>query len=237
MSEFRAQVLVDLDEHRFGVNLRTSKRAAAGASGMTSEHSRPLLDRPADLHLLFQVGEILARGEVSGYVAGIIRLGRLTALQKPGGGVRGIVAGDILRRLVGRKLAQQLGKAVEAATSLFQYAHSTRAGSECVVHVLQALTERNSEATVLSIDGISAFDVVSRNAMLESLRRVPGGDQVLPSVLMFYGTPSTHLWNDSNWDLHKIEQGRWRAGKCPNAVALLFGATSRTGSCATTVAP
>ena len=85
---------------------------------MTSEHLRPLLDRPADLHLLFQVSEILARGEVSGYVAGIIRLGRLTALQKPGGGVRGIVAGDILRRLVGRTLAQQLGKAVEAATSM-----------------------------------------------------------------------------------------------------------------------
>ena len=28
------------------------------------------------------------------------RLGRMTALQKPAGGVRGIVVGDILRRLV-----------------------------------------------------------------------------------------------------------------------------------------
>ena len=38
-------------------------------------------DRPADLHPLFQVSEILARGEVSGYVAGITRLGRLTGNQ------------------------------------------------------------------------------------------------------------------------------------------------------------
>ena len=175
--------------------------ATAGPSGMTSVHLRLLLDGPADLHLLFQVGEILDRGEVSGYVAGIIRSGRLIALWKPGGGVRRIVAGDILRRLVGRPLAQQLGKAVDAATSPFQYALSTRAGSECVAHVLQAMTERNS-------DGISVFfDLVSRNAMLEGLRKVPGGDQVLSFVLMFYCTPSTYLWNDSNRDLHQIEQG------------------------------
>ena len=121
--------------------------------------------------------------------------------------MRGIVAGDILRRLVGRTLAQQLGKAVELATSPFQYALPTRAGSECVAHVLQALTARNSEATIMSIDGISAFDLVSRKAMLEGLRRVPGGDQVLLFVLMFYGTPATYWWNDSKGDLHQIEQG------------------------------
>ena len=40
-----------------------------------------------------------------------------------------------------RTLAQQLGKAVEAAISPFQYALSTRAGSECVAHVLPAMTE------------------------------------------------------------------------------------------------
>ena len=93
-------------------------------------------------------------------------------------------------------MAQQLGK--------FQYAFSTRTGNECVAHVLQALTERNSEATVLSFDGINAFDLVSRNAMLEGLRRVSGGDWVLSFVLMF---PSICLWNDSNGDLCQIKQG------------------------------
>ena len=87
-----------------------------------------------------------------------------------------------------------------------------------MAHVLQATTERNSEATVLSIDGISAFDLVSRNAMLEGL---PGGDQVLSFVLMFYDTPSTYLWNDSNGDLHQIEQGE--GGKQGDALMpLLF---------------
>ena len=32
-----------------------------------------------------------------------VRLGRITALQKPNGGVRGIIAGDMMRRLVARQ--------------------------------------------------------------------------------------------------------------------------------------
>ena len=64
----------------------------------------------------------------------------MTALQKPGGGVRGIVAGDVVTRLVARTISQQLGKAVEGATAPCQYALSTRAGCECVAQVLQALT-------------------------------------------------------------------------------------------------
>ena len=48
----------------------------------------------------------------------------MTALQKSGGGVPGIVVGDVVRRLVGRTIAQQLSKAVEGATAPFQNALS-----------------------------------------------------------------------------------------------------------------
>ena len=84
------------------------------------------------------------------------------ALAKPDGGVRGIVARDVIRRLTARTMAQHLGKAVEACTAPFQYALSTKAGCECIPHTLQALCELNPEATVISVDGISAFDLVSR---------------------------------------------------------------------------
>ena len=82
--------------------------------------------------------------------------GTIDALQKPNGGVRGIVAGDVFRRLVARTIAQQLGPAIERATSPFQYALSTRAGTECIAHAIQALTDLDPSATVLSIDGIGA---------------------------------------------------------------------------------
>ena len=39
-----------------------------------------------------------------------------------------------------------------------------------MAHVLQVLTEADPTGTVLSIDGISAYDLISRRAMLEALR-------------------------------------------------------------------
>ena len=45
--------------------------------------------------------------------------------------VRGIVVGDVVRRLVARTISQQFGRAVEGATALFQHAFKTRAGCEC----------------------------------------------------------------------------------------------------------
>ena len=83
---------------------------------MTVEHLQPLLDHSNDAKRFYQVAELLSRAEVPALVRDAVRLGRLTALQKPDGGVRGMVAGDIVRRLVARKLMD-----VERATAPFQY--------------------------------------------------------------------------------------------------------------------
>ena len=121
-----------LEEHRFAANLRSSRRgAAAGLSGMTTDHLRPLLDHVEDTQLFFLSGEQLAQARVPLTIHTTIRQGRMTALQKPRGGVRGIVVGDVVRRLVARTMAKQLIKAVKAATAPHQYAMSTRAGAEC----------------------------------------------------------------------------------------------------------
>ena len=71
------------------------------------------------------------------------------------------MVGDFLRRLVARTLAQQFSQAVLKATSPFQFALSTRAGTEAVTHALQALTRLEEDATVVSIDGVGAFDFIS----------------------------------------------------------------------------
>ena len=67
---------------------------------MTVEHLRPLLDSPGDHHLLHTLAEGLAQGAVPESIVDAVRLGRMTALSKPDGGVRGIVVGDVIRRLV-----------------------------------------------------------------------------------------------------------------------------------------
>ena len=140
-----------------------------------------------DTHLLFRAGELLSRAPVP------------TALQKPSGGVRGIVAGEVLRRLV-RNGAP--GPAVEDFTAPFQFAITTRSGSECVAHTIQALCQTDPELTLTSLDGVSAFDLISRRAMLEGLARVSGGDSALFFVHLFYGRPSTHSWEDEQGVVH-----------------------------------
>ena len=111
----------------------------------------------------------------------------MTALQKPNGGVRGIVVGPW-------------------PSKLFQYALATRAGSESIAHAVQVVTDMDPRATVLSIDGVGAFDLISRRAMC-AVQRMPDGEKILPFVLQFYGHPSTHLWEDEEGVVHEIPQG------------------------------
>ena len=63
-------------------------------------------------------------------------------------------------------LAKQFASEFEAECALFQYALSTRAGTDCVGHMLRAATDLDPDATILSVDGIGAFDHVARAAML-----------------------------------------------------------------------
>ena len=199
---------LDLSSAALFKNIRKARRGAAGGpSGMTVEHLRPLLECDRALDSLHKFAHIMARGEVPDRIEPVVRLGRLTALRKPDGGVRGIVVGDVLRRLVARTIAQQIADQVEAATAPFQYALKTRAGSECVAHILQHLTDLDPRATIVSVDGIGAFDLVSRNAMLRGLLSIEDGGKVLPFVRMFYGQRSIFLWEDEVGDVHDIPQG------------------------------
>ena len=199
---------INLDPELLIKNLRTARRAAArGPSGMTAEHLRPLLESDRDVAVFHQFAHIMARGEVPDKIEEAIRLGRITALRKPDGGVRGIVVADFLRRLVVRTIAKQIAKQVEVATAQWQYALTTRTGCECVVHVLQHLTDGDAQATILSVDGIGAFDLVSRNAMLQGLMGIEDGGKVLPFVRTFYGQPSNFIWEDEMGDVHDIPQG------------------------------
>ena len=60
-----------------------------------------------------------------------------------------------------------------------------------MAHILQVLTELDPSSTVVFVDGIGAYDLMSRNAVMRGLRHVVEGDRILPFVRAFYGKPST----------------------------------------------
>ena len=126
----------------------------------------------------------------------------MTALKKRSGGIRGIVVGEI-RRLVDRTVAQSLGSALKTATVPHQYALTTRSGCESIAHALQGLTDLDPEVTVMSVDGVGVFDLISSASTMAALRNAPGCD-ALHFVLQFYGQPSSYIWEDEMGEVHDI---------------------------------
>ena len=119
---------------------------------------------------------------------------------------RGIVVGDVSRRLIARTMTQQFSKFAEGATHPFQYALSTRGGTECVTHIVQASTSENPETIILSVDGIGAYDLISRNAIFQGVRDMVDGNKMIPFIRQFYGS-STFLWDDDFGEVHHVHQG------------------------------
>ena len=66
-----------------------------------------------------------------------------------------------------RTLAKQFAQHFEKECTPFQCALSTRAGTDCVGHMLHATTDADPAVTILSVDGIGAHDHIFRSAMLE----------------------------------------------------------------------
>ena len=104
---------------------------------------------------------------------------------------------------------------VEKATKTFQFALSTRAGCECVSHVLQTLLEMDENTTLLSVDGVGAFDLISRKAMMEGLLDMRNGDKLLLFVRLFCGSPSTFLWENEMGTVRRGRRTRRRVNARP----------------------
>ena len=97
--------------------------------------------------------------------------------------------GDTFRWIVARTMVRQVAEVAEAATAPFQHAFHTRAGTECVSHVMQTLIDLDPRTTVLSVDGVGAFGLISRNSMMQGWLHMEGGEKLLPFARMFHSEP------------------------------------------------
>ena len=72
--------------------------------------------------------------------------------------------------------------------------------------MLRAATDLDPDATIMSVDGIGAFDHVSRAAMLGRLAPMPTACQILPFVRLSYASPSAYSWWDDDGNRRTISQ-------------------------------
>ena len=214
--DWEPETPVQIDRKMFMKSLKTApKGSSPGPGGCTHEHLRVLLDEVGTVELLLEAASSVAQAKVPQEIAEALACARLTALSKTDGGVRGIATGCSLRRLVARTLTKQFAEEFERECAPFQYALSTRAGTDCVGHMLRAACDADGWATVLSVDGIGAYDHVLRSAMLERLRRMPKARTILPFARLSYASSPVYSWWDENGEVHHRESGRRRGTRRP----------------------
>ena len=74
---------------------------------MSVEHILGLVESDHDVEIFCNFATIASQGHVPRGVLERLRLGRVTALRQPHGNIRGIVVGDIIRRLIASTIAQR----------------------------------------------------------------------------------------------------------------------------------
>ena len=183
-----------LDRTALLANLRRARKGAApGPTSLTAEMLRLVLDAEESSQAFGDVA-VLGRASVPEPIAAALAIGRLVAMRKPNGGTRGLVVGDSLRPVVAGTLAQQFAAHFQRACLPHQHALKARAGSEALVHVLQARTQLDSRLRLVSVDVTAAYDLISRQAMLQALRRTPEASALLPFMRLWYARagPEVH---------------------------------------------
>ena len=162
--------------------------AAPGPLGMTVEHLRPLLDNPRDVHALFLMAGQLAQQKQPSVHFVWASLPWGSPQEEWGALLLETLFEDLCH-------AQSLSSSMMLSRMQHHFSkHCPHGQDECIAHALQALCEQDPNATILSVDGIGAFHLVSRGAMLQGLHNVSPAS--VPFVRQFYGTPSRYLWED-----------------------------------------
>ena len=153
------------------------KGTACGPSGLRIQH---LLDA-AQVHLptpicssLRGVVDILASGRAPVSVSKFLAGGSLTALVKNKEGrplhICPIVVGEALRRLTGKCLCIITKPKASDFFTPFQYGVACPAGAEKVIHGVRSCIQehwKDDNFTVCKVDMSNAFNLVSRQALLE----------------------------------------------------------------------
>ena len=203
--ECRPEVPLGLDKEPFITALRSSPPGSApGPGGCTNEMLRVCLDDAHVFDLLHLAAEDFARGETP--ASRSFLRATMTASSKKDGGIRGIATGSSFRGLVGKTLARQFGAVVEKICAPFQFALSTRAGTDCVGHAIRVMTDLDARATVLSVDGVGAYDHVLRSSMLGKLTEVPQLRPLIPFGKSTCAHPTSYEWEDQHGTRHQVWQ-------------------------------
>nr|GEW44919.1 hypothetical protein [Tanacetum cinerariifolium] len=133
----------------------------------------------------------------------------LTLLVKPGGGIRPIVVGIILRRLVSKVSDIMIGHSLDGYLDDLQFGVMVSRGSEENLHVVNCLIKGRGDDVGLSmllVDFKDAFNLVDREVMLREVHLC------FPAISLWvefhYSNPARLYYRDHTlWSCQGVQQG------------------------------
>ena len=178
--------------------------SAGGPDGLNPQHlkdiSADVLGDPA-LKLIDALvdffNKIVLCGKVPDEVCPVFYGANLTALSKPGGGIRPIAVGFTLRRLIGKILSKKLLSKSETLFQPYQVGVGTPKGAEAAVHAVRAFvtSPTNKNKVLPKIDFQNAFNQVRRDVMLKLVES--DTPEIYPFVYQCYSKDSNLFFGNA----------------------------------------
>ena len=201
---FQGSISLDPNFDNGAVLRSFPKATAAGPSGLSIQHLLDVISVPLQTPItssLREVVNLLVSGKAPQAVSKFMAGGRLIALNKDKKGshpdIRPIVVGESLRRLAGKCICASLKeKILDFFFQPLQFGVACRTGAEKIFHSLQNCIEehwtQDEDFVVFKVDMTNAFDLVSRQAVLDECSAfLP---EILPWVSWCYGS-HPELWH------------------------------------------
>ena len=116
--------------------------------------------------------------------------------------------------------AKSWASTFDRATRPYQFALQARACTDALAAHVRVALDQDPNQVLVSLDGRSAYDSISRTLFLTALKSV--APELLPSVRLLYGRPSTYCLWDASGHCRDVAQGEGCEQGDPLAPALLF---------------
>ena len=171
--------------------------SAAGPDKLSPQHLKELISRQNGesgallLESLAALANVMLAGIVPAVIQTVLYGANLLALHKPGGGIRPIAVGNVLRRLVAKSVVFLMGNQIAFRLLPTQLVFGTPGGCEAAVHATRRCLSQASEVlprVLLKVDYKNAFNTLRRDCLLRVVKEE--FPQIYSFVWQLYSLPS-----------------------------------------------
>ena len=172
--------------------IKAMGKSGVGITGWHISHIKSIVSTQDGLESLALILNRIYSGRIPDAIRRGIKLSQLTPLSKENGGIRPVLVGDVLIRIIGKAVVVLEQNRIARRFEPLQLAVCARAGSEVVIHGVRAYLDAHPDDIAIGVDIKNAFGSVERRAVAEGLESYEY-DDVMYTIWFYneFGAPSS----------------------------------------------